>query len=218
MRNLLHAVTVQSKIADRVTVLFSGGKDSVVTLDLCRRYFSTVNMAFMYYVPGLSFQQKIIRHYERVLGTECVCVPHFELSLMLRYGLYRLHDITVPALRCADIYNYIRELTDTYWLAGGERINDSIVRRAMIKRSGSVDAKRGRFYPLAEWAKSDVLEYIRKNKLKVSEESEILGHSFRSLDGETLLNVKTHYPDDYRLIENWFPLCRAGMVKVGAKE
>ena len=212
MRNLLNAVTVQGKIADTVTVLFSGGKDSVVTLDLCRRYFNSVNMVFMYYVPGLSFQENIIRYYERLYKIECVRVPHFELSMMLRYGLYRPSDLDVPVIKCVDVYNYIRDITGDFWLAGGERIADSIVRRAMMKRSGSIDIKRGRFYPLAEWTKADVTEYIRKNRLKVSEESAVLGHSFRSLDGKTLQSIRDNYPDDFQLIKKWFPLCEVALI------
>ena len=212
MRNLLHGVTVASRIADTVTVLFSGGKDSAVTLHLCRRYFRSVNMAFMYYVPGLSFQERIVGYYENLCGIECLRIPHFELSEMLRYGLYRPYDYSVPVVKCADVYNYIRSLTGNYWLAGGERIDDSIVRRAMIKRAGSVDDKRGRFYPLAEWSKTDVNEYIAKNNLRFGEESAVLGHSFRSFDRGTLLAVEEHYPRDFELIKRWFPLCRAGMM------
>jgi phosphoadenosine phosphosulfate reductase len=207
--DLLRAVRVQSATADAVTVLFSGGKDSVVTLDLCRKHFKRVRMAFMYYVPGLSFQERIIAYYENLFDAECVRVPHFELSEMLRYGLYRPFDSDVPVVSTRDIYSYIRELTGNYWLAGGERIADSIVRRAMLKRSGSVDEKRGRFYPLIEWTKSNVDEYIRKNRLKVSAESSLLGHSFRSLDGATLAAIRANYQEDFELIEQWFPLCEA---------
>jgi phosphoadenosine phosphosulfate reductase len=202
-----------AKVADKVTVLFSGGKDSVVTFDLCRRYFNSVDIAFMYFVNGLSFQEKIIQYYENLYDLECLRVPHFELSNMLRYRLFRKPDYSVPIILTKDVYNYIRSLTDNYWLAGGERINDSIVRRAMIKKSGSIDEKRGRFYPLADWSKQDVIDYIRKNRLKVSEESRVLGFSFRDFSGKTLIKIKECYPNDFERIKNYFPFCEAGIRK-----
>jgi phosphoadenosine phosphosulfate reductase len=133
---------------------------------------------------------------------------------MLRYGLYRPADFNVPAVRTAELYNYVRSITGNYWIAGGERINDSIVRRAMIKHSGSIDEKRGRFYPLAEWGKRDALDYIRKNHLKIGEESAVLGFSFRSFDKKTLAAVKERYPEDFELIQSWFPFCAAGLIEV----
>jgi phosphoadenosine phosphosulfate reductase len=126
----------------------TGGKDSVAALDLCRRHFRSVRMAFMYYVPGLSFQERIISYYENLFDSECIRVPHFELSEMLRYGLYRPFDRDVPIVAARDIYSYIRELIGDFWLAGGERIADSIVRRAMLKRSGILPEPAKFFAPL----------------------------------------------------------------------
>lgn len=213
-KNLLSQIVTQSAVADNVTVLFSGGKDSVVTLDLCHRFFKKINIVFMYYVNGLSFQNKIIRYYETKYRTECIKVPHFELSNFLRYGVFRPEDFEVPIVGTADVYNYIRAITGTYWIAGGERIDDSIVRRAMIKNSSSICEKRGRFYPLAEWSKKDVTDYIRKNGLKVSEESSVLGFSFRSLNGKELVKIKEHYPDDYAKINDWFPMADAELMRL----
>lgn len=108
----------------------------------------------------------------------------------------------------------MREKTGIYWIAGGERIADSPVRRAMIKSSGgSIDKKRGRFYPIAHWRKQDVLDYIRVRKVYVSKESSVLGYSFRSLMGHELLKIREHFPEDFKRIKRWYPFVEASIIR-----
>lgn len=205
-------IRTAAKITDRVLVSFSGGKDSVVTLDLCCRFFPKVSAFFMYHVPGLSFQEAILRHYEDKHGIEIARIPHFEMGLLLRYGTYRAADLDVPIVSPKETYDYVRELTGTYWIAAGERIADSTFRRAQIRGSGgSVQAARGRFFPLAEWNKRDVLEYVRWRRLKVAPEYGVLGHSFRGLEGADLALIRRHYPEDWERITECFPLAEAGV-------
>lgn len=202
---LLSAIKRQALVTDSVIVAYSGGKDSAVTLDLCVKHFRSVSAFFMYQVPGLSFQEQALRWAENRYGIEIYRIPHFELSDFYRFGTYCKPDHKLPKVGIQDVYAHVRQAFDCHWIAAGERAKDSIVRNAMIKRSGSIDQKRGRFYPLAYWSKEAVTKYIAANKLMVSPESKVLGHSFRSLATKDLIAVKEHYPADYEKIVQAFP-------------
>ena len=104
-----------------------------------------------------------------------------------------------------------KNTADVWWIAAGERIADSIVRRAMIKNSGSIDDKRGRIYPVAHWNKVEVMRYIQHHRLKLSPESAVLGHSFRSLEPSEMALLKKHYPADYKKVAEWYPFVEAAV-------
>jgi phosphoadenosine phosphosulfate reductase len=212
-RTLFEPVKAASRVHDSVLVSFSGGKDSVITLDLCARHFKTVRAFFMYTVPGLSFQEACLNWYEQKYGIEILRSPHPMLSDFLAAGTLRKEDWACPRISFNEVYSYAREQTGCWWIAAGERIADSIVRRAMMKKSGSIDEKRGRFFPVAYFTKADVVKYIKHHRLKVSAESRFLGHSFRSLMPEEMFLVKKHYPADYEKIQVWFPFVDAAVYK-----
>lgn len=214
MSNLLFdPLKTQSRVTDSVIVGFSGGKDSIVTLDLCFRYFKRVQPFFMYLVPGLEFQENMLRWYENRYKTEIIRIPHFEVSNFLKYGSFTLYDDNVDIVGITDTYNYLRLQTGIHWIAAGERCADSIVRNAMIKQSGSIDYKRGRFYPIAYWKKNDVLQYIKYKKLYLSKEQKEIGFSFRSLSGEELSIIKKLYPEDYKKILRVYPFAGAAVER-----
>lgn len=200
-------------MTDTVIVGFSTGKDSIVTYDLCTRYFKHVYPYFMYLVPDLEFQERTLKYYEKRYGNPIIRLPHFEVSNFYRDGTFTAPDEFVPIVSITDEYEWLRQQTGAYWIAAGERISDSIVRRAMIKHSGSIDAKRGRFYPISEWNKKQVLLYIKQRKLYLSPENKKLGFSFRSLAGEELAAIKKLYPKDYEKILYYYPLAGAAVER-----
>lgn len=209
---LFDPVKTASRMTDRVLVGVSGGKDSAVVLDLCRQYFRHVTGYFMHIVPGLAFQERILRWYEQRYGIEILRMPHFMTSEFYRYGTFRPADPSVPIVGVREAYDWAREKTGTWWIACGERIADSTIRRAMIKASGSIDAKRGRFYPVAEWTKKDILDYVRIKKIRLCEDHAKIGHSLSSLDGREMSIVKRHWPKDYERIKRYFPLVEASII------
>lgn len=209
---LFDPIRTMANMTDSVIVGFSGGKDSIVTLDLCMRYFEHVHAYFMWMVPGLSFQEKTLRWYEGKYGIEIERLPHFEVSNFLRYGTFRDIDFTVPVVSVSDYYSYLRGETGYTWIAAGERAADSIVRRAMILHTGSVDAKRGRLYPLAYWRKRDVMRYIKLHRLYLPPDERQFGFSFRALEPRQLMFVRDRYPEDWERIQRFYPHVGASIV------
>lgn len=208
---LYRQIETMAAMTDRVLVSFSGGKDSVVVLDLCMKYFKEVKVFFLYQVPGLSFQESILRYYEDKYNIKILRYPHFDLSVMLKYGSFRPPDYDIPILKIKELYDYIRNQSGIFWLATGERCADSIYRNAFIKKNGTIDKKRGKFYPIAFWKKVEVERYIGVKNLYISPESKILGHSFRTLRGEQLIKIKNNFPEDYQKIKSFFPEVEASI-------
>lgn len=56
---LFRSIETAAAITDRVLVSFSGGKDSVVTLDLCMKHFKHVEGFFMYKFTGYLFRKQL---------------------------------------------------------------------------------------------------------------------------------------------------------------
>lgn len=206
-------IKTQAKVTDSVIVAFSGGKESIVTLDLCCKYFKNVTAFFMYIVPGLSFQERTLSWYENKYDLEIIRLPHMDAAAFFRYGCFRKEDYTFPIVSINDIYHYVRLETDMWWIAAGERINDSIVRRAMMKKSGSIDVQRGRFYPISAWNKKEVLDYIKYHKLYLGQDSRKMGFSFKSLEGRELYMVRENFPDDYEKILHLYPFAEASVKR-----
>ena len=210
---LYDPIKTQAKITDSVIVAFSGGKESIVTLDLCFRYFKNVRAFFMYICPDLSFQERTLEWYEKKYQTEIIRIPHMDVSEFFHYGSFRIPDPTYPIVSINDIYKYVRLKTDIWWIAAGERIDDSIVRRAMMKKSGSIDVQRGRFYPVAMWKKREIIDYIKFHNLYLGQDSKKLGFSFKSLWGKELAMLKHHFPEDYQKVIRLYPFAEAGVKR-----
>ena len=210
---LYDPIKTMSKITDDVIVAFSGGKESVVVLDMCFRYFKNVKPFFMYICPNLSFQEKTLEWYEKKYQTEIIRIPHMDVSEFFHYGSFRIPDYSFPIVSINDIYQYVRLESDMWWIAAGERINDSIVRRAMMKKSGSIDVQRGRLYPVSGWKKQEVKDYIKFHNLYLGADSRKLGFSFKSLWGKELAMLKNHFPDDYDKVLKLYPFAAAGVKR-----
>ena len=59
MKTTLKVIEFLKTQTDSVVLFYSGGKDSIVLIDILAKHFK-VNLAFMYFVPGLEHIEKYI--------------------------------------------------------------------------------------------------------------------------------------------------------------
>lgn len=214
MSNLLYdPVRAQAKVSDSVLVAFSGGKDAIVTLDLCCKHFKTVKAFFLYTIKGLEYQENILKRYENIYNIEIYRLPHPDVFRMYRYGFFTNEDSSFSNVSMTEMYDYVREISGIEWIAGGERATDSVERNARIKNSSSIDFKSRRFFPVAYWSKSDIYNYIKVKKLYLPKINKDLGYSPDAIWSDAMQLIKERFPRDYQKIIETFPFYEASLKR-----
>ncbi len=96
--------------ADSVLVAYSGGKDSLATLDICARNGKRIECFFMYFLPGMDYAEYWCRFAERRWGVRVRQYQHWGITYYLRRGVFRsAPDLSVPKLTILDIEAAARE-------------------------------------------------------------------------------------------------------------
>jgi len=206
-----------AELTDSVLVGVSGGKDSVVTLDLCMNHFAHVAGYFFYIVPGLSFQDEWLHATERRYGITIHRRPHSLLTQVYRAGMYRPKSFAtdrVEPITATEAENEVRSSTGLDWIATGERRAESLQRCGMLSACSGLDAKRKRAYPIAFWPVEAVRRYIKWHNLQVSADSALLGRSFGEIGQPAGLKaIAEHWPDDFLRIKEHFPHVEAVLAR-----
>ena len=145
-KRLLTAVRERT---DEIIVKFSGGKDSLVILDLCVPLFRRVVPVYLYAFPGLAVNDRMLAITKTRYGLETLRYPAKSLSERLRAGLLRDSPVEgVPRMTNQKLEALIRHDTGVDWFASGERINDSMARRARLKRCNGCEEPQRRVFPI----------------------------------------------------------------------
>jgi len=202
---LYDPIKTHAKMTDSVIVGFSGGKDSIVTLDLCCRYFKHVAAYELYTTPNLSWQERCFCEYERRYNIHIERLPNVCVAHNLKYGIYTVPDANVPIITLDDIYAYMRKITGYWWIAGGERASDSIERHALINKIGSADYDAGRFYPICYWKTKEILNYIKVRKLPYYNMRE-------GWDARSLIEIQACFPQDWDKIHRLYPFLNVEII------
>lgn len=205
---------------DTCILMCSLGKDSIVTLDLIAPYFKHIIACFMAFVHGLEHIERwkkwVTARYPNV---EMVEIPHWNLTYILRSGLYCTPHPKQKLLKLADVIKALRTKYGISWVFLGMKKADSMNRNLMITRFKDAHYTDNMCaYPLAEFTQKQVLSYMQLHNLpepvmyslatsgdeaKVGKASNGIGFNI-----DFFLWCRNNYPDDLERVFRVFPLSR----------
>lgn len=196
--------------SDSCIVFCSLGKDSLVTLDLVYPHFKRIVCVFMYFVKGLEHIDRWINWVKaKYPKVEFVEVPHWNLSYILKGGLYCVPNPKVKLIKLANVVRSMRLKTGIDYVFLGMKKADSMNRRLMLARMEPEDyVSNGQAYPLAEWTQKDVLAYVRMNKIPETIRYSLKASSGTGFNLECFLWLRENFPQDLETIYKTFPLSR----------
>ena len=205
---------------DTCILMCSLGKDSIVTLDMIAPYFKRIVACFMFFVKGLEHIERwkkwVCARYPNV---EFLEIPHWNLTYILRSGLYSTPHPKQKLLKLADVIKALRLKYNTQWVFLGMKKSDSMNRNLMITRfKDNHYTDNYQAYPCAEFTQLQILSYMRlhhlpqpvmyslsqtSEKAKVGKASNGIGFNL-----DCFLWLREYYPKDLEKIYQVFPLSR----------
>ena len=189
-------------------IFCSLGKDSLVTLDLVYPHFRRIVCVFMYFVPKLEHIERWVNWVKkRYPKVEFIQVPHWNLSYILRGGLYCVPNPNVKLIKLIDVAKAIRLKTGIDYVFLGMKKADSMNRRLMLNTYKEGDyIHNGNTYPLADWTQKDVLAYMRQKGIPEPVRYSLKASSGTGFNIDCFLWLRENYPQDLQRIYKVFPM------------
>lgn len=213
--NLKDTHRVIERISDRTDtalLFYSGGKDSMVTLDLIAPYFKKIICVFMYFVKDLEHVNRYLNWARaRYKNIEIEQVPHWNLSCILRGGLFCVPNPNQKLLKLMDIEKAMRLRYGVYYTFYGMKKADSMNRRLMLNGYENYEDK-GKVYPLADWSQKDILAYMRQKKLPMPIRYSKNASGGVGFNKECYLWMRDNAPEDLRKCLKAFPMSEKLLV------
>ncbi|WP_294590800.1 phosphoadenosine phosphosulfate reductase family protein [uncultured Bacteroides sp.] len=189
-------------------LFLSLGKDSLVLLDLIYPKFDRIVCVFMYFVKDLEHINRWINWTKaKYPKMEFVQVPHWNLTYILRGGMYCVPNPDVKLLKLADVVKAMQLKHDVYYTFLGMKKADGMNRRLMLNGYEEKGYENnGMCYPLADWTQKDILAYMKQNNLP-----EPVRYGNKASNGigfniDCFLWLRSNYPVDLQKIIKAFPM------------
>ena len=210
---------------DTCILMCSLGKDSIVTLDLIYPHFKKIFAVFMAFVHGLEHIERWKRWVTaRYKNVEMVEIPHWNLTYILRSGLYCTPHPGQKLLKLMDVIKALRMKYAVEWVFLGMKRADSMNRNLMITRfRDSHYTDNYQAYPLAEFTQKQILSYMKMHHLpepvqyglSVSGDEAKVGKASNGIgfNKDCLLWMRENFPKDAERVFKVFPLARRVLLE-----
>ena len=194
--------------SDSAVLFLSLGKDSLVLLDLIYPRFKKVVCVFMYFVKDLEHIKRWIGWVKaKYPAIEFVQVPHWNLTYILRSGLYCVPNPKVKLLKLADVVKAMQLKYGIQYAFLGMKKADGMNRRLMLNGYQANDYENnGLVYPLAEWNQRDILAYMKQNGLPEPIRYSLKASSGVGFNLDCFLWLEKNFPQDLEKIYRCFPM------------
>jgi phosphoadenosine phosphosulfate reductase len=219
-RNVENTIAELKQLAlkhDSVLVGFSGGKDSLVLLDLACRFFKRVVPFFMYLVPGLQFERDRLRVAKDRYGLDVIEIPHYRVWNDLKAGTYcdfftEFEDM--PDVHYWSYYKLLMQDTDCSLLMDGVKKADGSFRRRNLANE-TEEQRRMRLHPIRYWLKWEVLSYCKARNLPIPQQQGMTaaGNGNTGLAVQDLLWLHDNHPLDFKKVAQVFPYVYAAIAR-----
>ena len=210
--------TIRQKSSSALLFL-SLGKDSLVLLDLIYPKFDKVVCVFMFFVKDLEHIEHWINwtkaKYPKI---EFVQIPHWNLTYILKSGMYCVANPKVKLLKLADVVKSIKLKYGIDYVFLGMKKADSMNRRLMLNRMGSPYEKNGMVYPLADWTQKDILAYMKQKGLPEPVRYSKNASGGIGFNSECFVWMRENYPQDLEKIYKAFPMSRRILFEYDSKK
>lgn len=213
LKKLFSVINGLKKETDSIIVFFSGGSDSIATLDMCVKHISKVVAIHLYFIPGLSFVEKHFDYYRKRFNITIDQYPFPDVSRIFNSKAFNLNAKKLPKLSLSKIQTFVRKKYNIDWVSYGYRLNDSLQRRGFMTKYGLIDKKNKKVYPVAEWSSKTVMNYLEHEKLPLPIS---YSYGFRDISwfaGSSLLWLYNNYRDDYNKVKKIYPLIEGELIR-----
>lgn len=195
-----------------IIVAFSGGKDSIVTMDLCHSFYKKVTPFYLYFTPGLNIDKYKIEMCKKLWGVDLLMYPHPIVSFYAKNGFYctaKDDYFKVPKIKQNQVFDRVRRDVGVPWMALGWRQSDSLQRRLTLRNytAQGISEVSKKIYPISLFKKKDVLSYLDVKRIPTppSLTSKARNSTGVGLSPDFIKWIYNYDREDYEKIRYYFP-------------